>query len=95
MLNVALTESWCRAYQVLPRRTHPLNNVSGAPGFLLSATKVSSALPPNPPLDVKGGVEVKVAVDVVDVVDVVEKEDQQQSSVSAADPSSDPMAVGQ
>ncbi|KAJ2733563.1 tRNA (adenine(58)-N(1))-methyltransferase non-catalytic subunit trm6 [Coemansia sp. Cherry 401B] len=36
-LNVQLTESWLREYQVLPNRTHPLMNMSGGGGFILSA----------------------------------------------------------
>ncbi|KAJ1819022.1 tRNA (adenine(58)-N(1))-methyltransferase non-catalytic subunit trm6 [Coemansia sp. S610] len=36
-LNVQLTESWLREYQVLPNRTHPLMNTSGGGGFILSA----------------------------------------------------------
>ncbi|KAJ2585289.1 tRNA (adenine(58)-N(1))-methyltransferase non-catalytic subunit TRM6, partial [Coemansia sp. RSA 1722] len=33
-INVQLTESWLREYQVLPSRTHPLMNTSGGGGFL-------------------------------------------------------------
>ncbi|KAJ2665806.1 tRNA (adenine(58)-N(1))-methyltransferase non-catalytic subunit trm6 [Coemansia sp. RSA 1199] len=36
-LNVQLTESWLREYQVLPNRTHPTMNTSGGGGFILSA----------------------------------------------------------
>ncbi|KAJ2220628.1 tRNA (adenine(58)-N(1))-methyltransferase non-catalytic subunit trm6 [Coemansia sp. RSA 485] len=36
-INVQLTESWLREYQVLPSRTHPLMNTSGGGGFLVSA----------------------------------------------------------
>ncbi|KAJ2557130.1 tRNA (adenine(58)-N(1))-methyltransferase non-catalytic subunit trm6 [Coemansia sp. RSA 1933] len=36
-LNVQLSESWLREYQVLPKRTHPLMSMSGGGGFLLSA----------------------------------------------------------
>ncbi|KAJ1995413.1 tRNA (adenine(58)-N(1))-methyltransferase non-catalytic subunit trm6 [Coemansia umbellata] len=36
-LNVQLTESWLREYQVLPKRTHPMMGMSGGGGFLLSA----------------------------------------------------------
>ncbi|KAI9471188.1 tRNA (adenine(58)-N(1))-methyltransferase non-catalytic subunit trm6 [Coemansia sp. RSA 989] len=36
-INVQLTESWLREYQVLPNRTHPLMTTSGSGGFILSA----------------------------------------------------------
>ncbi|KAJ1954743.1 tRNA (adenine(58)-N(1))-methyltransferase non-catalytic subunit trm6 [Linderina pennispora] len=39
-LNVQMTESWLREYQVLPNRTHPLMMTSGGGGFLLSAIHV-------------------------------------------------------
>ncbi|KAJ2514856.1 tRNA (adenine(58)-N(1))-methyltransferase non-catalytic subunit trm6 [Coemansia sp. RSA 2049] len=41
-LNVQLTESWLREYQVLPKRTHPLMTMSGGGGFLLSAIHLAS-----------------------------------------------------
>ncbi|KAJ2776763.1 tRNA (adenine(58)-N(1))-methyltransferase non-catalytic subunit trm6 [Coemansia javaensis] len=40
-LNVQLTESWLREYQVLPSRTHPLMNMSGGGGFVLSAIRLA------------------------------------------------------
>lgn len=39
-LNVQLTESWLRRYQVLPGRTHPTMTTSGGGGYILSATRV-------------------------------------------------------
>jgi len=36
-VNLKLTESWMREYQVLPMRTHPLMQMSGGGGFLLTA----------------------------------------------------------
>ncbi|KAJ2747541.1 tRNA (adenine(58)-N(1))-methyltransferase non-catalytic subunit trm6 [Coemansia sp. BCRC 34301] len=42
-LNVMLTESWLREYQVLPSRTHPMMNTSGGGGFILSAIHVAPA----------------------------------------------------
>ncbi|KAJ2721720.1 tRNA (adenine(58)-N(1))-methyltransferase non-catalytic subunit trm6 [Coemansia sp. Benny D115] len=42
-LNVQLTESWLREYQVLPSRTHPMMNTSGGGGFILSAIHLASA----------------------------------------------------
>ncbi|XP_047736848.1 tRNA (adenine(58)-N(1))-methyltransferase non-catalytic subunit TRM6 [Hyalella azteca] len=35
-----LSETWLRELQVLPERTHPLVNMSGGGGFLLTGTKV-------------------------------------------------------
>ena len=35
-INVNLSESWLRSYQVLPERTHPLVNMSGGGGYLLT-----------------------------------------------------------
>ena len=35
-INVNLCESWLRSYQVLPERTHPLVNMSGGGGYLLT-----------------------------------------------------------
>ncbi|KAJ2155887.1 tRNA (adenine(58)-N(1))-methyltransferase non-catalytic subunit trm6 [Coemansia sp. RSA 552] len=42
-INVQLTESWLREYQVLPSRTHPLMNTSGGGGFILSAIHLDPA----------------------------------------------------
>ncbi|KAI8324008.1 Gcd10p-domain-containing protein [Martensiomyces pterosporus] len=42
-LNVQLTESWLREYQVLPNRTHPLMSMSGGGGFILSAIHLASS----------------------------------------------------
>jgi tRNA (adenine-N(1)-)-methyltransferase non-catalytic subunit len=42
---VELSDTWCREYQVLTNRTHPLMNTSAASGYILSATKLAS----NPP----------------------------------------------
>lgn len=39
-VNMRLTETWARTYQVLPKRTHPLMNMSAASGYLLSGIKV-------------------------------------------------------
>ncbi|CAM0140954.1 tRNA (adenine(58)-N(1))-methyltransferase non-catalytic subunit trm6 [Umbelopsis sp. WA50703] len=39
-LNVQLTESWLREYQVLPGRTHPEMTTSGGGGYVLSAIRV-------------------------------------------------------
>ncbi|KAJ1919171.1 tRNA (adenine(58)-N(1))-methyltransferase non-catalytic subunit trm6 [Mycoemilia scoparia] len=41
-LNVNLSESWLREYQVLPGRTHPLMSMSSEGGFILTAIKVST-----------------------------------------------------
>ncbi|EPZ34931.1 Eukaryotic initiation factor 3, gamma subunit domain-containing protein [Rozella allomycis CSF55] len=39
-VNVQLTESWIRNYQVLPGRMHPTMTTSASGGFILSAIKV-------------------------------------------------------
>jgi hypothetical protein len=39
-MNVQISESWMREHQVLPSRTHPLMQMSGSSGFLLSGTRV-------------------------------------------------------
>jgi tRNA (adenine-N(1)-)-methyltransferase non-catalytic subunit len=39
VVNLRLTETWHRNYQVLPKRTHPLMNMSAASGFILSGIK--------------------------------------------------------
>ena len=39
-MNVQISESWMREHQVLPSRTHPLMQMSGCSGFLLSGTRV-------------------------------------------------------
>ncbi|KAG8907198.1 tRNA (adenine(58)-N(1))-methyltransferase non-catalytic subunit trm6 [Tulasnella sp. 417] len=39
-LGPSVTEAWLRQYQVLPGRTHPMMNMSGSGGYLLSAMKV-------------------------------------------------------
>lgn len=39
-VNVRISESWYRNYQVLPQRTHPTVNMSTAAGYLLTAIKV-------------------------------------------------------
>uniref|UniRef100_A0A8C2ZSU4 tRNA (adenine(58)-N(1))-methyltransferase non-catalytic subunit TRM6 n=1 Tax=Cyclopterus lumpus TaxID=8103 RepID=A0A8C2ZSU4_CYCLU len=40
-VNLRLTDTWLRRYQVLPNRTHPLLLMSGAGGFILSGTTVA------------------------------------------------------
>jgi len=44
-INLDLTETWTREYQVLPARTHPLMKMSNASGFLLSGIKVAVSQP--------------------------------------------------
>jgi tRNA (adenine-N(1)-)-methyltransferase non-catalytic subunit len=39
-LNVQLTESWLRRYQVLPGRTHPEMTTTAGGGYILSAIRV-------------------------------------------------------
>ncbi|KAF2358878.1 tRNA (adenine(58)-N(1))-methyltransferase non-catalytic subunit TRM6 [Trinorchestia longiramus] len=38
--NLRLSETWLREFQVMPERTHPLVNMSGGGGFILSGTKI-------------------------------------------------------
>lgn len=41
-VNLRLTDTWMRHYQVLPDRTHPLLLMSGGGGYLLSGTTVAT-----------------------------------------------------
>jgi hypothetical protein len=41
VLNLVLTESWLREYQVLPARTHPNMSMSASGGYVLSGTVVA------------------------------------------------------
>ncbi|XP_038078991.1 tRNA (adenine(58)-N(1))-methyltransferase non-catalytic subunit TRM6-like [Patiria miniata] len=41
-VNIRVTETWLREYQVLPERTHPNVNMSGTGGYLLTGTTVSN-----------------------------------------------------
>jgi tRNA (adenine-N(1)-)-methyltransferase non-catalytic subunit len=45
-VNIELTETWMRQYQVLPSRTHPMMRMDGASGFILSGTKVEATNAP-------------------------------------------------
>lgn len=40
-VNIRLTDTWLRHYQVLPNRTHPVLLMSGGGGYLLSGTTVA------------------------------------------------------
>lgn len=40
LVNYRLTETWLREYQVLPNRTHPVIQMSGTGGYLLTATTI-------------------------------------------------------
>ncbi|XP_043075963.1 tRNA (adenine(58)-N(1))-methyltransferase non-catalytic subunit TRM6 [Puntigrus tetrazona] len=42
VINLRLTDSWLRHYQVLPNRTHPVLLMSGGGGYLLSGTTVAA-----------------------------------------------------
>ncbi|KAJ8275389.1 hypothetical protein COCON_G00100140 [Conger conger] len=46
-INLRLSETWLRHYQVLPNRTHPVLLMSGGGGYILSGTTVT-ANPPKP-----------------------------------------------
>jgi len=39
-VNLDLSETWMREYQVLPARTHPLMRMNGASGYVLTGIKV-------------------------------------------------------
>ncbi|XP_033631675.1 tRNA (adenine(58)-N(1))-methyltransferase non-catalytic subunit TRM6-like [Asterias rubens] len=39
-VNIRVTETWFREYQVLPERTHPHVNMSGTGGYILTGIKV-------------------------------------------------------
>lgn len=41
-VNLRLTDSWLRHYQVLPNRTHPVLLMSGGGGYLLTGTTVAT-----------------------------------------------------
>ena len=45
VVYVQVAENFYREYQVLPNRTHPINNMSGCGGFILSAIKCTPAKP--------------------------------------------------
>uniref|UniRef100_A0A1B6KPM0 tRNA (adenine(58)-N(1))-methyltransferase non-catalytic subunit TRM6 n=1 Tax=Graphocephala atropunctata TaxID=36148 RepID=A0A1B6KPM0_9HEMI len=40
VVNLKITETWFRPYQILPERSHPAVNVSSSSGYLLSGIKV-------------------------------------------------------
>lgn len=42
-INLRLTDSWLRHYQVMPNRTHPVLLMSGGGGYLLSGTTVAKS----------------------------------------------------
>jgi len=41
-VGLDISETWMREYQVLPNRTHPLNQISGASGYLLVGIKTKT-----------------------------------------------------
>ncbi|XP_071962025.1 tRNA (adenine(58)-N(1))-methyltransferase non-catalytic subunit TRM6-like [Antedon mediterranea] len=41
ILNIRITETWLREYQVLPNRTHPMMMMSASGGYLLTGTTVA------------------------------------------------------
>jgi len=43
---LSLGESWMRPHQVLPGRTHPMMNMDGTGGYVLSGVRVSADAPP-------------------------------------------------
>ncbi|OMH78565.1 tRNA (adenine(58)-N(1))-methyltransferase non-catalytic subunit TRM6 [Zancudomyces culisetae] len=46
-VNVQITESWLREYQVLPGRTHPFMTMSGSGGYILTAIRIFSSFVPS------------------------------------------------
>lgn len=43
-MEIHISETWMREYQVLPGRTHPMMNMSAASGFLLSGSRVNKKI---------------------------------------------------
>ncbi|XP_033115871.1 tRNA (adenine(58)-N(1))-methyltransferase non-catalytic subunit TRM6-like [Anneissia japonica] len=41
VVNISITETWLREYQVLPDRTHPMMTMNASGGFLLTGTTVT------------------------------------------------------
>lgn len=41
VVNMNLTETWLRHYQILENRTHPMISMSGTGGYVLTGTKIS------------------------------------------------------
>uniref|UniRef100_A0A0B7AXE2 tRNA (adenine(58)-N(1))-methyltransferase non-catalytic subunit TRM6 n=1 Tax=Arion vulgaris TaxID=1028688 RepID=A0A0B7AXE2_9EUPU len=41
-IQLRLSETWFREYQVLPQRTHPMMNMSGTGGYLLTFITVQA-----------------------------------------------------
>nr|CCA25085.1 tRNA (adenineN(1))methyltransferase noncatalytic subunit trm6 putative [Albugo laibachii Nc14] len=41
LIDLQLTETWTRRYQILPGRSHPEMNMSGCSGYLLTGTKIA------------------------------------------------------
>jgi tRNA (adenine-N(1)-)-methyltransferase non-catalytic subunit len=41
-VNIDVTETWMREYQVLPGRSHPLMRMDNASGYILTGIKVST-----------------------------------------------------
>lgn len=42
-IGLDLSETDMRKHQVLPKRTHPINSDSGASGYILKGTKLTSS----------------------------------------------------
>ena len=49
-VNIDVTETWMREYQVLPGRSHPLMRMDNASGYILTGIKVSNE-PTLPPIE--------------------------------------------
>ena len=47
-VNIRISETWYRHYQVLSNRTHPTVNMSTAGGYILTATRVEKNASPTP-----------------------------------------------
>lgn len=43
-INLRISDTWARAYQVLPGRTHPSMNMSQSGGFILTGTKLDPVM---------------------------------------------------
>uniref|UniRef100_A0A7S0DSQ4 tRNA (adenine(58)-N(1))-methyltransferase non-catalytic subunit TRM6 n=2 Tax=Amorphochlora amoebiformis TaxID=1561963 RepID=A0A7S0DSQ4_9EUKA len=40
-VNCNICENWFREYQILPKRTHPMMNMNGMGGYILTAIKIA------------------------------------------------------
>ncbi|KAJ8702169.1 tRNA (adenine(58)-N(1))-methyltransferase non-catalytic subunit trm6 [Pleurotus ostreatus] len=82
-LSPALSEVWLRRYQILPGRTHPMMNMSGAGGFILHATKVYDD-PSAVPVEAHRRLQAKLATETQKSSDIVPSQ-QEEGDVAMTD----------